>query len=66
MKLENIDVDEFLAEVEELGTEAGDWKIHLPNEAASQYRMSRAIRAKYGEHAEACSYCQELVDLLGK
>ena len=65
MKWEDIDVDEFLAGVDELDKEAGDWRQHLPYEAARQYRTNPAMRAKYSEHANSCPYCQELIKVFG-
>jgi len=65
VKLKDIDTDEFLAEVDALAEEAGDWRQHLPYEAEVEYRTNAAVQFKYSKHADSCWYCQELIELFG-
>ena len=51
----------FLAGVAELAKEAGDWRPHLPSEAASLYLKQRAIRVRYQHHVKNCAYCRALI-----
>ncbi len=62
-KGDEIDKDEFLAGVAQLSEEEGDWRDHLPYEAACEYRSDPDIRVIYVEHVDACAYCQDLIEL---
>jgi len=46
----DIDTDEFLKGVAELEKECGDWRDHLPYDAACTFRSDPTIRKIYGEH----------------
>ena len=60
---DEIDIEEFLAEMDQIAAEAGDWRDHLPYEAACAYEYDANIRRLFMEHVSGCQYCQELVAL---
>ena len=61
-----IDEVEFLAGVERLQVEEGDWREHLPYEASRDYRVNSSVFRQYEAHVSKCSYCQELVELFSR
>ena len=58
------DMELLLKEMSQLAHEAGDWRGHLPYEAAVAFHEDSRYRAQYKEHVDACTYCQQLVDTL--
>ncbi|HNP65384.1 MAG TPA: hypothetical protein PKH39_15720 [Woeseiaceae bacterium] len=62
---DEIDIEEFLADLDQIAAEAGDWRDHLPYEAACAFEYDANIRSLYVEHVSGCQYCQELVALFG-
>ena len=59
-----MDVDELAARMSTLAKEAGDWREHLPYEAAVRFVGEARFQEMYGPHVEACRYCRRLVDAL--
>lgn len=55
---------EFLEGVAELGEEEGDWRDHLPYEAAIHFDEDDRVREQYSPHVDECAYCQELLETL--
>lgn len=54
----------FVQDVMQVGTEAGDWRIHPPYAVLIAYRSDTIIRRKFKSHVENCTYCQKLLDAL--
>ena len=57
-------MEELLNRMSSLADEAGDWRDHLPYEAAVRYVEDDRFKAMYGSHVDACGYCRRLVDAL--
>jgi hypothetical protein len=59
-----LDMEAVLTEMHELDETAGDWKEHLPYDAAVSYFVDDAVRRQFEAHVEACAFCQEMLDTL--
>ena len=55
---------EFLAGVEALAEEEGDWRDHIPYDAVMEYYENDSVRSSYENHVNECAYCQELIESL--
>ena len=62
---DRIDVEELLAEMDQIAKDAGNWRGHIPYEAACTFTSNADIHGIYLEHVSDCEYCQELVALFG-
>lgn len=54
----------MLSDMEALADVAGDWKDHLPYEAALCFGADEKIRDRFGEHVDQCDYCAQLIDTI--
>ncbi len=63
--IDKIDRAEFLAGVDELAEQEGDWRDHLPYEALCAFNFDAGIRDQFGEHVRGCEFCQDLIALFG-
>ena len=57
-------MDDLLKEMSLLADEAGDWREHLPYEAAAGFLDDAKYQERYGAHVDECRYCQGLVEAL--
>lgn len=51
-----------LEDMDILAEEAGDWREHIPYNAARCYDDDPDIAAQYAPHVDQCGYCQRLID----
>ncbi len=58
------DEEMILAEMDMLAKDAGDWRTHLPYEAALHFNEQTRIREAYQSHVDNCEYCQRLIETL--
>lgn len=62
---DNVGDDEIiLADMAALAAEAGDWRDHLPYEAAVAFHEDSTIHTQFSAHVDKCTYCQKLIDTL--
>ena len=61
---DGIDMETALAEMAELDAVAGDWKEHLPYDAAISYFADESVREQFEAHVGGCVFCQEMLDAL--
>lgn len=54
----------MLEDMAALVEEAGDWREHVPYDAALNYHESDDVRSMWREHVDSCSYCQRMIDTL--
>lgn len=59
------DAKELLTEMDQIAKNAGDWRDHIPYEAACTFTSNSDIHSMYVRHVSDCEYCQELVELFG-
>jgi len=59
-----LDKEAILADMDAIADEIGDWKDHIPYEAAIEIYSDDAVREMYSEHLDGCQYCQEMVETL--
>jgi hypothetical protein len=62
---DKIDAEELLAEMGQIAKDAGNWRDHMPYEAACTFTANADIHRIYARHVSDCEYCQELVALFG-
>ena len=62
---DKIDAEKLLAEMNQIAKDAGDWREHIPYEAACTFTSNADIHRIYVGHVSDCEYCQELVVLFG-
>ncbi len=60
----NMDDDAVLADMKALANEAGDWRDHLPFEAALHFQDDSKVREACKIHVDSCKYCQRLINIL--
>lgn len=61
---EGLDKEAILADMDAIADEMGDWKDHVPYEAAIEFYSDDAIREMYSDHLDGCQYCQEMLETL--
>ena len=60
---DKIDAEKLLAEMNQIAKDAGDWREHIPYEAACTFTSNADIHSIYVGHVSDCEICQELVAL---
>ena len=63
--LSSFDEEAFLAGVDALAEECGDWRRHITASAAADPRWPDVVGPELTEHISRCNYCQELIETFG-
>ncbi len=58
-----INKTEILADMAKLAEEAGDWKDHIPYQAAIDFDEREDVRTSWKKHVDACAYCREAIEV---
>ena len=59
-----LDMDHLLQQMSGLADQAGDWRDHLPYEAAAGFLDDAKYQQRYSDHVDGCQYCRQLIDTL--
>jgi len=59
-----LDKEAILADMDAIADEVGDWKDHIPYEAAIDFYSDDAVREMYSDHLDGCQFCKEMLETL--